>query len=180
MTTDTGLPELEAMRLGVDYRQQLRLRGFSYSVRPLSIAEVTAVTNRVADFMDRLPPASRTAVQEHLFYARETLKTAGTPEPFSTVEPRVTDYLLDRMTPEELEHLFSQYVAMTDRVNPSLETMTAEQLKLLESELLKKKAESLRSELIELSSSQQLNLLQYLLTRSDSPPDKWSGGAAIS
>lgn len=126
-TRSTDIPQLDQMRMGTAYRDDVRIRGFSVSLRPLTSLEMMESTNSVADELTRMPEAARNRIVEHSLFVKKILITASTTDA-GTNDPHLTEYLLDRMTPEEQEFMFKQYVAMTDRCNPSLEEMKKEDL----------------------------------------------------
>jgi hypothetical protein len=151
------IEQLDAMRMGVDYRLPIRIRTFSLHVRPLTIAETVEIAGEVTDELERLGKAA-TRVIEHVLLAKRTLIKASTSEPGAN-DQQLSDPILDRMTPDELDLLFKQYVAACDKVNPSLESLPAEEVRAM-AERLKKSP----SEAIELSFLQLVNIVQFLLT----------------
>lgn len=156
-----GLEALDAMRMGVEYKLQITIRSFSLMVRPITIGETLQVAQEVVEAMNRIPESARTRVVEHVLLAKYTLIKASTTEPGSN-DPRITDLLLDHFTPDEITLLFKQYVSACDKVNPSLEIIETE--KLLEMvEALKKSP----SEVIERSFLDLVNIVRFLLTKSD-------------
>lgn len=122
------LSELDAMRRGIDYRLTIQCRDYSVSVRPLTMKETVDVATRVNDAILRMPENARTRIMESTLLAKETLKLATKNDIDSKDEPRLTDYIMDRMTPEELQFIHRQYVQAIDRVNPVMETMPKEKL----------------------------------------------------
>lgn len=155
------IPQIDAMRLGVDYRLELKLREFSVPVRPITISETLEIASRVGAHMARLPEASRNRVTEHVLLAKETLKVASTSD-VGKQDMQLTDIILDKMTPDELTFAYKQYVSATDKVNPALEQLSKEEIEDIY-ELVKKN----QSQLIECSFLQLVNLARYLLTQSD-------------
>jgi hypothetical protein len=69
--------------------------------------------------------------------------------------------IVSRMTVEEVLHLWKQYIAGKDKLNPALEAIPAEELKELVKEV--KKNHSL---VIERSFLELANICQYLLNES--------------
>lgn len=158
-----SIAELDAMRMGVDYRFQVRIRSYSVSLRPLSIIETIQVTERVAELIDSKPERARTRIMEHTLLAKETLKQASTLDVDSKEHPKLTDYILDRMTADELDAMFKEYVAICDRVNPVLEEIEPLRLNMIVEDLRKKKGDRLDSVLIELSRWELVNICRSLL-----------------
>lgn len=153
------IKELDAMRMGTDYRFPCSIRGYSVVLRPLSNAETCQVAAEVMADLLKLPPSMQNPMQENTMLARRTLELA------STSDVGMTDYKLpelvsSRMTNDELNFLFKQYVDVCDRVNPSLETLKPGELdKLVEA--LKKNP----SERTELTRSQLLSLVSHFLSQ---------------
>lgn len=161
-TPPDRIDELDAMRMGVDYRSALKIRGLTLQIRPLAIVEFVQIANEVSNLLESLPDAERTTFREHLEVAKKTIQRATTPDVGSQVHPRLTDYILDRMTPEEVEFAYKQYVAATERANPALEEMKAEEIQELAARVKKSP-----SELIELSFLELVNLSRLLLLSHD-------------
>lgn len=151
------LDQLDAMRQGVDYRLEIKCRNFSVSVRPLTMKETVDVATKVNDNILRLPESARTRLMESTLLAKETLKLATKNDIDSTDEPRLTDYIMDRMTPEELQFIHRQYVQAIDKVNPVMERITKERLDELV-EAIKKN----ESALIDLSFLEMANVCRHL------------------
>lgn len=161
-TTDIEI--INAMRLGVDYSFKVAIRSFSLRLRPLSISENIQVIQNAADRMSSIPEALKNRLTENALIAKETIKIASTSDVGAT-DSQITDLVMDRMTPDELQTLFKQYVAQCDRVNPSLEKMTRADIDAL-IETVKKNAndrEGLALQLIGLSHLQLHNLALCLL-----------------
>lgn len=159
------IEQIEQMRLGIDYRFTLVVRGFTLSVRPLSIAESVTVATNVAERLSTAPKAALHRLTEHHFLAKETLILASTTD-YGTNDPKITELILDRMTPEELSELFKQYVDNCDRCNPSLDLLPPERLGVLIEDLKKNLTgpQELASRLTELSRSHLLSLAHSLLS----------------
>ncbi len=151
------LPQLDAMRMGVEYRLEIKVREFKMSVRPITITETIQVASKVADKLMTLPKTAQNRITEHVLLAKETLMLASTSD-VDVNDPKITDFILDRMTPDEIDNLFKQYVAATDKVNPSLEEMSTERVEALVEDI--KKNPSL---LIEHSFLELVNVSRYLL-----------------
>lgn len=152
------IEDLEKLRLGVDYSFLVRIRDFSVRLRPLSISETMEVAAEVVDRYGRLPKNMQNSLSENMILAKGNLTRASRPYQGSATEPTLTEYLLDRMTPDELQLLHKEWVAGCDKVNPSLETMPIEKLDAVIQEL--KKNPSL---VTELSFTQLANVCQRLI-----------------
>ena len=161
-----SVAQIDAMRLGTNYRTMLKVRGFEIFVRPLSISETVEVAGAVQNYLASLPLSSRNQLTEHTAVAKETLKKASTSD-VGVFDPKVTDYILDRMTNDEVAYLFDQYVAACDKVNPALEMMKPEQLTAIIEELKKNKDLELDLALTELSFLQLISLVRYFLTKGE-------------
>lgn len=156
--TSRDIPQLEAMRLGVFYRQPISIRGFSLSVRPLTHMEMVGCTQNVAEKISRMPMAFQNAVAEHSMLCKEILVLASTSD-VGANDPMITEYILDRMTNEELEFLFKQYVSICDKCNPALDSLPKEELERLVAEVKKKPDQA-----TQLSFTQLVSIVRSLLT----------------
>lgn len=157
--------QLAQMRAGVDYRFVISIRGFKLAVRPLSIIETVRIAADVTEKLQDIPEIMRATITQHTLLAKETIKMASTSDVGSN-DPKITDYILDRMTPDEMNTLFREYLHHCDRVNPSLEKMSREDLAALVTALKKnvKSPEELDLQLIGLSVLQLHNMAHYLLS----------------
>lgn len=160
------IEQIDAMRLGTDYRFLVKIRGFEMYVRPLSISETIQVTANTQEKLSLLPSQSRNVLTEHTILAKETLKLASTSD-VGRDDIKITDLILDRMTNDEIHYLFKQYIAATDRANPALELLKPEELTNLVNEVKKNKGEELASALTELSLSQLVSLAHHYVTQGD-------------
>lgn len=157
-TPTSEISQLVAMRLGVNYRGTVQCRGYSLSLRPLSMGETVRMAAEVADEIGRLPTSMRNSLSEHTLLAKKTLILASTSD-VGEKDPTLTDYILDRMTPDEIQFLYKQWVDICDNVNPSLETMPEADIKQLVAQIKKKESRP-----TELSRSQLLSLVNSLVT----------------
>lgn len=151
------IPQIDAMRFGVDLRLDVTLRNFSLTVRPLSIMEQMQVAAKVVDKFKMLPPSAQNNLSETMITAKETLIVASTSD-VGKEDPKISDYILDRMMPSEVSFLWKQYMAACDKVNPVIEKMPADQLEQLISALKKNTLE-----LTELSFQELVNICQHLI-----------------
>lgn len=157
-----SIEQLDAMRLGVEYKLTIKVRGFALVVRPLSISETLEVAHEVGSVLASLPQTAQTKITEQVLIAKHTLIKASTTD-VGVNDPKITHMILDRMTADEVTLLFKQFVSACDKVNPALETLPDEELKSLVDGLKKNGA----SEAIELSFLQLANIVRYLLTKND-------------
>lgn len=159
------IEQLDQMRSGVDYKMPVRIRNYSIMLRPLSIMEEVEVIAEVTDRYASLPENYKNRVSENLLQAKESLKLASTSD-VGTKDPKITDYILDRMTNTEIQYLWKQYIAACDRVNPSFDKMSEDELKEL-LDKVKKNPELLT----EFSFWELVNFCQSLI-KEESPTDK--------
>jgi hypothetical protein len=154
----SDFPQLDAMRDGVDYRFNITCRKFSVAVRPLTNLEVIQATAAAADAYESLPENQRSSISASLLSAMHQLEKASSPD---VGEPgRLTLAMLQMMTPDEVNHLWKQYVRVTDKVNPSFDMVGHEQLGEWADEL-KKNSDPL-SLLTDLSISSLIALCHHL------------------
>lgn len=158
------MDQLDAMRLGTQARFPVRLRAFEAWLRPLTVAETVQLAAEVAEEIARKPMNQRNSITEHVVFSLKTLALASTSGP-GHGDPKLTELVLQELTPDELHYLFKEYCAGQDKLNPSLETMPAE--KLHELVRLGKKNPAA---LIELSFSELVNTCRFLLE--SAPTDK--------
>lgn len=164
--SDQDIPQLDAMRMGVDYRMQLKSRDFTLMVRPLALSEMLKVYATVQDKLKTLPDTYKNQLTEHTVLAQETLKIASTSRVNGT-DYVISDMMMQAMTPDELHFLYKQYVAACDRVNPSLDLLKEEEILALVDELKKNLTPDLELRLTELSFFQHMSLVRYFLTKVD-------------
>lgn len=152
------IEQIDAMRMGVEYRQPIRIRAFEVMVRPLTMGETLQIAAEVMKDLQSVPEFMRMPAQEAAMLARRTLILATTSDVGKT-DSTLSELILQRCTPEEIQHLYNQYVDVTERANPSLDKMAQNDVLEL-AEALKKSP----SELIKLSRSQLLSVASHLLT----------------
>lgn len=162
--------QLEKMRAGIDYRFPIRVRQFSLDVRPLSILESLQVAQEVAEEVRKVPESARNRLTEHTFLAKATLIRASTSD-VGKNDPKIHDYSLDRMTGDEVQALFKQYISVVDRANPSLEFMSTKDIEELVTDIKKNRTEQNSvewdSQLTELSIWELASIARYFLTKGD-------------
>jgi hypothetical protein len=156
------IDQIDAMRMGVDYRFPIKIRNFTILLRPLAVMETVQVASDVQEALNGLPKSMINQITEHTVLAKKTLIQASTTD-FDVKDPKISDYVLDRMTNDEIHYAFKQYVAGCDRVNPALEKMDKKELEEIVA-LLKKSQEPERSlALTELSFSHLVSLVAHFL-----------------
>jgi hypothetical protein len=159
------IPEIEAMRMGVNYSFSVRLRDFTCEVRPLANSEITKAYAAVSDALQDVPPHRRNKVTEDTMLAREFLKLAS--GQFGASHGKITDLVLNNMTNDEIMFVYKEWMAVCDRVNPILEKLPIAKIKELVEEVKKNPPSDLDSQLTELSFGHLVSLAHYLLTKSD-------------
>jgi hypothetical protein len=156
-------PQLTAMRAGVDYRFKIACRHWEGFVRPLTSFEIIEAASKTAESWEKLKESQRMSISASLLNAMFQLEMAST---LDVGEPaQLPHSLLQMMTPDEVNHLWKQYVRMCDVVNPSFEEMSKEKLDELVLGL-KKSSEKL-SILTELSISTLIGVCLRLLSESE-------------
>jgi len=169
------IPEIEAMRMGVDYSFSISLRGFPVDLRPLSNSETMRAFSSVNTYVRGLPEFQRGQLVEDNAKAREFLKLASS-QYGQPLTAKITDTVLDEATNDEIMYLYREWLAVCDKVNPNLQEMPVEHVKALVEEVKKNTPKDLASQLTELSFWQMRSILTYLLTNEESPTDSASGG----
>jgi len=159
---------LAAMRLGVDYTFQIRVRDFVVPVRPLSVSETLQVASDVARDFSTVKAELKTNVHEAYLIALHTLQRASRIPFDSKIEGPLSRGTIDRFTVAELLALFEQYRDGCERVNPAIEELSTEKLQALV-EWVKKNAQPLPTTL---SRAHLDQLVRFLVTSADSPADK--------
>lgn len=159
---DTTNEVLTKMRLGVEWRWPIRIRGFEVMVRPLSMAETIEVMSRVAAELKRSPDLYKNRVHEHALLAKEHLILATTSQP-GAGDYKLTHPVLNDFTPDEIVALYKEYVTITEKCDPSIESLPADELKRMVADLKKTSREELDSLLTALSFLQLKAVASYLI-----------------
>lgn len=163
------IEQIDAMRMGVDYHFQIKVRGFNLTVRPLSIQETIQVASNVMERYKATPVTGQNSLTEHIYLAQETLKLASTTMGKGN-DPKITDYVMKEMTPDEIQYIFKQYVSGCDKVNPALELMKISEVEALVEDIKKNSTGAsveLGLQLIERSFSELVSITHFLLTKGD-------------
>lgn len=156
--TDLGLQDLDKMRMGIEYKFKVQIRGYNVELRPIEVGEQMEINREVMEWSANTPPALRNAMDENFMLAKKILEKASMTDPERKVIGPIAEFLLQKMTVDEMMFMYRQYLDGVARVNPALEEMTAEQLKEIAEEV-KKSPERLT----DLSSWQLLNLARHLI-----------------
>lgn len=161
-----SIQDLEKLRMGIQNRCNPVVRGVTFTFRPLTISETTDVTSRAMQIFNGLKPHEKHTINESRIISILTLIQASCLDAARAV-PGVTEDTLNMLTADELGYLFREYQQMTAACNPEIEQLPVAELQQLVEDLKKNP-----QRLTELSSLQLLNLVRYLLTKSDLPQDK--------
>lgn len=122
----SDFPDLEAMRQGINYRFPVACRGKSWQLRPLSSIEIIQSASETSDRLSKLPEGQQNGITTSLLNAMYQLEKASSED---VGQPgNLTVVMLERMTPDEVNHIWKQYVRITDKVNPDIEDVPAEEL----------------------------------------------------
>lgn len=132
MTSDEHQPDdiLNALRMGVNYTFEIRVRGASVIMRPLTISEHVEIVNRAVSETQNKPEGQRNQLTESSLLALYTLELASTPESVGTRKamPRLPLYALNKMTNDEVIAFHRAYLAACETLDPALETIDQDQL----------------------------------------------------
>jgi len=159
------IEQLDAMRQGVEYRFPVAIRNFVITLRPLSVAENVRVTSEVYAEVQSAPLEHRTSLMESTKIAQKTLVLASTTSP-GEKDIHITDYILQRMTSDELQHLYMLWVDGCKKCSPAIEDIT--DADLMEMAALVKKNPEAQTQL----SRSRLSALVRYLNDLSSPADK--------
>lgn len=154
------IPEIEAMRNGVEFRFPVNLGKYSVLLRPLSNIEQTRVTSECIAKLNQLQEHEKHVDQETNLLAKETLHLASTSD-VGVYDPKLTYLILDRMTLDQLRYFYKSYIAICEKVNPNLETISEDRLK----ELVETVKKNPSFQLTELSIVEIINLCRYLILK---------------
>lgn len=158
------IEQIDKMRMGVNYSFCVKVRSWEVMFRPLTIKETLAVANKVSMRFSRLTQIEQNALTEHVFLAEETLQMASTSHEGAS-DYQLTGAVFERFTPDEVMHIHKQYLAGVDKVNPTLELLSAKEMDELVEGIKKKEKKDLVSALTQLSFSQLLSLTHSLLIK---------------
>lgn len=148
--------ELALMRDGIEFRQLVKIRKFQVHLRPLTNAEMNMVTAQVIKTMQSSPEEYKNSLAENTLMAKVTLRIASTTDPVSN-DPKLTEYLLDQMTNDEINAIWKEYCGVIERTNPVFDRMKVEDVRALIEEVKKNP-----SRVIELSFTDMVNVCLVL------------------
>ena len=151
------IEQIEKMRMGAEYSFPVKCRGLRMFLRPLTINEHNHVMSETTRILSKSGMATN-APTEHSTYVSILLEMASTSAPGKT-DPQITDVIVGRMTPDEIQFVYDQWLEGCKRCDPSLETMKPEELNAIV-ESIKKKEKTLT----ELSSWETREVCRHLLT----------------
>lgn len=160
-----SLPELDAMRQGVTYQFKVTCRGFSVSLRPLSMNEILKVMAETQEFLNTMSETARNRLNENVIYAKKTLMFASTSD-VGKSDMKLTGKMFDLMTDREVQFLYGEYCAGCDRVDPALEKLKPEIINELAENIKKNPSTATALSFLELVSVCQK------LARTESPEGK--------
>lgn len=113
---------LAMMREGVKAIHEIKLRSFTCQVRVLSIDEMNLVRR---DALKQAIADKGDEVDKNLITQKTILKLCST-SPASGNVPMLTDKLLGMLSTDEINYLYDEYMAVLDKVNPALESISHE------------------------------------------------------
>lgn len=158
-----ALDQLALMREGINYRFPVSVRRFKVYLRPLSNTEETNVITAVLEELRSIPEDKLNPLDESRYMAMEKLQLASTSDEGKT-DYKLTKALMAKWTPDEIQHVFTQYTQGLELCNPALEEMTTDQVKEL--------VESVKKNHLALTDCTTLQLrkmVEYFLTSDESP-----------
>lgn len=117
---------LKKMRMGIKETYEISLRSFKVPVRVLSMDELVAV-RREGIKHQALIGGDET--DRNCYIEKTVLKLASTLT--KNGAPLLMDGVLDKMTLEEISHLYGEYVKIMDDCSPELEQIPIEQFRAL-------------------------------------------------
>lgn len=126
--------QLALLRAGVREVYEIQLRNLKIPMRVLSNEEAAAVRREALQYMYTVKGDE---TDKNLHIQKTTLKLASTITKGGA--PFLSDKLLDMLSLDELQFIYSEYVKMLDDVNPSLDKIHPDKFRALV-EALKKNA----------------------------------------
>lgn len=161
MTTQNndGLDILRLMRAGTDYKFQIKVREFAVEMRPLSSIELIGTAKHVVKVMAE---GGRTPIEESLLSAMIKLEKASTP--VGGTFPKLPVAVLEQMTADEIDNLYTQWLSECEKVNPSMDLMTEDELIVLV-DSVKKSPLGINIALNSLSFRALANMSRHLIQR---------------
>jgi len=160
---------LDKMREGVGFKFQIRLRGATVTMRPLSVQEQVNIISEVADEIQSRPKLANNSFAGSVIMAIKTLSIASQSAPHAQ-DMQLPVGLLEQLHSDELMHLFKSYNAECDKICPMLEDLSEERLDQLISLAKKNPTVWIDCSFVELVGACRR------LTQLTQPQDKSSGG----
>jgi hypothetical protein len=159
---------LAKMRAGIRQHHIIRLRDLEIPVRVVSIDEMNAIRRDAV--RQAMTISGGDEVDKNVAVQKTTLKIAST---VPGQAPLLSDKLLEKMTVDEVNYLYEEYVKVLDDVNPAVERMSDEKVRELVDAIKKKDLVSARDlSLVQLRTV--FSLFQDMIQRLDaqrSPKD---------
>lgn len=126
MLKSSDFPELELMRSGIEASFEIGIREYRIKVRPLTTLEVIQATADAAEAFEKLPEPQRLNITMSLMSAMYQLNRASSIDVGEL--GKLSLALMQMMSADEINSLWKQYIRVTDKVNPSLDSVSMEQL----------------------------------------------------
>lgn len=157
---------LAKMRAGVKETHEIRMRDQTFPVRLLAMDEIAAIRRDAAGHAARY---GGDETEKNVHIQKCTLKLASTLSKGGA--PLISDALIGKLTLDEMQYLYSEYIRVMDNVNPSIESMQPDEFRVLVDALKKNSMESKDCSLRQLRAicSAFQELIQRQVTP-DSPP----------
>lgn len=161
MTTQPtdGLDILRKMRAGVSMEFEISAREFKVMVRPLSANEMIGIAKSVSRLMME---NGKKPIEESVANAAYILEKAATP--IGEKVSRLPAAVIELMLPDEIDHLYGQWLAGVEKLNPSIEDMPLDQVRALVEEV-KKSPLGIASALNSLSFRALVNISRHLIQK---------------
>jgi hypothetical protein len=147
---DSTVEILARMREGTRWRWPVTFKTAEVLLRPLTMGEEIDVEVRVTQNMKSKEPAYRVPINESAMRAKIILEVASTSEPGKT-DPMLTDNILNQFTNAELLAFMKEYQTVCDKCDPSIDSLTRQQIDEMVEALKKTPSEVLHSALTGLS-----------------------------
>lgn len=166
-----SLPEIDAMRSGVEYRFPVVCRGMTVLMRPLTSLEIVRITQQVNAEIMAKPEVERVGILTSVMLSSAKLEVATTSD-VGVDNPKLSRLIIERMTHSEITYLYKQWLAGCDKCDPALEELSTDEVNLLLEEV--KKNKDIRTALIDRSFLELANMCR-LLMQQESPVASSSG-----
>lgn len=150
---------VDAMRMGVEYRFPITVRGVSIMLRPLSVSEHHEIAARVLSELKAKPVEYQTEANQASLTAIYTIERA-TSSDVDKLDNKLHAVQLSRLATSELMYLYGEYLKVLDRVDPVHETIPEPELMKYVDEVKKSPGEALAG----LSFRQIVRVVEFLVT----------------